>query len=143
MTADRVRPNKFPIYPTIKKMWHVLFGPPYNTENIPACCKPTCCKPTFMETNIRFLAVESANDKGKTKKKTATAEKAATGSLLSFFSIWIFVRLLRMPKTPGCPSQTSRFFIFLIHCFFDHVPIFFFITDVQHTLNPRQRRYMG
>ena len=40
-----------------------------------------------METNIRFLAAESANDKGKTKKETATAEKAATGSLLSFYSI--------------------------------------------------------
>ena len=33
------------------------------------------------------------------------------------FFLSVLNKVLRIPKTPGCPSLTSRFFIFLIHCF--------------------------
>ena len=51
--------------------------------------------------------------------------------------------LLRLPKHQAVLRKLHGFIIFSYSLIFDHVPIFLFITDVRHTLNPRQRLYMG
>ena len=66
----------------------------------------------------------------------------------------LFYQLLRMPRNTRLFFANFTVFFHLVTVFTDHVPIllieivviflvgFSFITDVRHTLNPRQRWYM-
>ena len=66
----------------------------------------------------------------------------------------LFYQLLRMPRNTRLFFANFTVYFHLVTVFTDHVPIllieivviflvgFSFITDVRHTLNPRQRWYM-